>query len=226
MAGERGPGDVVTDEIVAFPSQDEALLLYERLQRADPLAPSDVASAYLEPLARWVARMNPRSDPSDCDTAAEDAILSLLKHPESYDPGRMPLETYLHMAAKRDLQNARRSESRHAARRADWGTVELSRAVGKYMMDAEADPARILELQDMVSDIIRKRPRLPAAALAGLTAAEVRALGLVQCGERRTELFAVALEITHLPPERQQAEVKRVKDRLKLRLKRLGAADE
>lgn len=216
----------MTDEIVAFPSQEMGLELYDRLLAGDPLAPSDLASAYLEPLARWVVRMNPQSDASDCDTAAEDAILSLLKHPESYDPGRMPLETYLHMAAKRDLQNARRSENRHARRRADWGAVELSRAVGKYMVDVEADPARILELQDMVSDIIRKRPRLPAAALAGLTAPEIRALGLVQCGERRTELFAAALDITHLPPERQRAEVKRVKDRLKLRLKRLGAADE
>lgn len=211
---------------MAFPSQDEALALHELLLAGDPVAPSDLAVAYLEPLARWVARVNPQSEASVCDTAAEDAILALLKYPDSYDPARMPLETYLCMAAKRDLQNARRSEGRHARRQADWGSVELSSTMGKYLMDAEADPARIVELQEVIEDIVRKRPRMPKAALAGLSPGEVQALGLVECGERRTELFAVALEITHLPPEQQRVEVKRVKDRLKLRLRRVGVSDE
>jgi hypothetical protein len=212
--------------VFAFPSQDEASELHRRLLGRDPVAPSDVAAAYLEPLARWLARCHPQVDRSDCDTAAEDAILSLLKHPESYDRGGMLLEAYLRMAARRDLQNARRSEGRHAIRRADWGAVELSPFVGKYLMDADADPARIVELREMIEEIVRKRPRMPAAVLAGLPPGEMQALGLVECGERRTGLYAVALDITHLPLEQQRAEVKRVKDRLKARLKRAGISND
>jgi hypothetical protein len=215
-----------TEEVFAFPSQDEALVLYGALLEGDPVAPSDVAMAYLAPLARWLARLNPRADSSACDTAAEDAILSLLKRPQSYDPARMPLEAYLRMAAKRDLQNARHAAGQQASRQADWGAVELSPTVRKYLVDVDADPARIVELREMVEEIVRKRPRLPADALAGLTPGETQALGLVECGERRTELYAVALGLTHLPLAQQRAEVKRVKDRLKLRLKRSGVSDE
>ena len=216
----------MTDAAGPFPSQDEALALLQRLVEGDPPAPSDMAGAYLEPLARWLARANPQVDASECDTAAEDAILWLIKHPASYDPAGMSLEAYLRMAARRDLQNVRRAEGRHASRRADWGAVELSRAVGKHTMDADADPARIVELQEMVEEIVRKQPRLPPVALAGLSPGEAQALGLVQCGERRTELYAVALGISHLPPDQQQAEVKRVKDRLKVRLKRAGVSHD
>lgn len=216
----------LTDVVGAFPAQDEALALLEELAKGDPVAPSDLAAAYLEPLARWLARTNPQAESSECDTAAEDAILWLIKHPASYDPGGMPLEAYLRMAAKRDLQNVKRAEGRHASRRAEWGAVELSRSMGKHVMDVDADPARILELQEMVEEIVRKRPRMPAVALAGLTPGEVQALGLVECGERRTELYAVALGISHLPLEQQQVEVKRVKDRLKVRLKRAGVSHD
>lgn len=212
----------MTDQVVAFPAQDAAMALLRQLVAGDPLAPGDIATAYLEPLARWLERTNPQVESSECETAAEDAILWLLKHPESYVPTGMSLEAYLRMAAKRDLQNARRAEGRHANRRADWGAVELSRSAGKSLMDIESDPARIVELQEMVDEIVRKRPRLPKSALAGLSPGEVQALGLVECGERRTALYAVALGIVHLPPAEQQAEVKRVKDRLKVRLKRAG----
>jgi DNA-directed RNA polymerase specialized sigma24 family protein len=216
----------MTDVAGVFPSQNEALRILQGLAEGDPLAPSDVAAAYLEPLARWLARTNPQVDASECDTAAEDAILWLIKHPASYDPAGMSLEAYLRMAARRDLQNVRRAEGRHASRRADWGAVELSRAVGKHTIDVDADPARIVELQEMVEEIVRKRPRLPAVMLAGLSPGEVQALALVECGERRTELYASALGISHLPPEQQQAEVKRVKDRLKARLKRVGVSHD
>lgn len=214
------------EEVFAFPSQDEALALHRRLLEGDPVASSDVAVAYLEPLARWLFRLNPRAERSECDTAAEDAILSWLKRPGAYDPVKMPLEAYLRMAAKRDLQNARHSERRHADRRADWGAVELSPTMGKHLMDVEADPARIVELQEMVGEIVRKRPRMPAEVLAGLTPGEVQALGLIECGERRTALYAVALGLAHLAPDQQRAEVKRVKDRLKVRLKRSGVSDD
>jgi RNA polymerase sigma-70 factor (ECF subfamily) len=159
-----------------------------------------------------------------CETAAEDAILSLIKRPEAYDTSRAPLDTYLRMAAKRDLQNLQHAEWRHTSRQADWGAVELSAAARNYLADEDSDPARIVALQAMVEEMVRKRPRLPQPVLAGLSPGEVKALALVECGERRTSLYAVALGLTHLPPAAQRAEVKRVKDRLKARLRRSGVS--
>ena len=68
-------------------------------------------------------------------------------------------------------------------------------------MDEDADPARIVELQEMVEEIVRKQPRLPPVALAVFSPGEAQAQRLVQCGERRTELYAVALGISP-PPTR------------------------
>jgi len=219
------PAASVTAEARAFPTQETAQELHRRLLEGDAVAPSDVASGYLEPLAQWLKRLYPGVDESQCDTAAEDAILAYIKRPHSYDAGRAPLDRYLCMAARRDLQNLRKAEFRHQARQADWGAVELSGSMRKYLIDDRSDPAHIAELQEMVHDIIRKRPRLTPAATHGLSHGEVEALALVECGERRTELYAVVLGLTGLPLDEQRAQVKRVKDRLKVRLRRAGAAD-
>ena len=76
----------MTDAAGGFPSQDEGLALLQRLWEGIRPAPSDMAGAYLEPLARWLARANPQVHASECDTAAEDAILWLIKHPALDDP--------------------------------------------------------------------------------------------------------------------------------------------
>jgi len=42
-------------------------------------------------------RGNPKIHPNDCSTAADDAILTLIKNPGSYDPDKQTLEAYLRM---------------------------------------------------------------------------------------------------------------------------------
>src|SRR5579872_4918993 len=115
--------------------------LHARLLAGEPDAQSDLAVAYLDSLAGWLIARNPRLDPDCCETAAEDAILALIKNPHTYDPARCPLESYLRMSAGGDLKNLLQKERRHSLRRADLAAVELSHDLGKYVQDADADPA-------------------------------------------------------------------------------------
>jgi len=68
--------------------------------------------------------------------------------------------------------------------------------------------------------------RLLAPVRVGLSDGEARVLDLMLDGERRTPAFAAALGISHLPVREQRQEVKKVKDKLKMRLKREYANHE
>lgn len=205
-------------------SADEALALWKRLfDASDPTATSDFAVAFFEPLADWLIKHNPRAHPHDCETAAEDTILAVIKNPASYQPERQTLVAYLRMSAKRDLLNIQRSEERHRGRRANLEAVELSPKLGKYLQDRDADPAVVVERREALAAALRGRAP-PAAMLAGLTARELRVFELMQTGERRTSVYAHALGIEEWPPEEQRREVKRVKDRLAKRNERAGGS--
>ena len=202
-------------------SRSEELDLYARLIEGDPTAPSDLAVTYLDRLTEWLIRHNPGVDPHDCATAAEDAILALIKNPRSYKSERQTLEVYLRISALGDLRNRLRSEQRHRERRVPLDVVELSPDARKYLWDVVGDPALIVEkLEDV--DLATIRANLQVA----LTEEENRVLELMTQGERRTEAYAAVLGITHRPVSEQRRVVKRVKDRIKKRLERAGGWSE
>jgi hypothetical protein len=137
-------------------TRDQDLQLHRRLLDGDPVAPSDLAVAYLDHLVAYLARRNPSVDPAPRDTAAEDAIISLCKRPEVYSPDRMPLDRYLCMAAQRDLVNALARERRHTGHQAAWDAVEKSPTGGNKLRDDDADPVRILERQEEADERRRR----------------------------------------------------------------------
>ncbi len=193
--------------------REEGRALHARLLAEDPTAPRDVAFAYLDSLTDWLIDRNKRVHPNDCSTAAEDAILELIEHPERYDPERQTLEVYLRISASGDLKNILRSERRH-----DGPRVELD---PERLGSSREDPAVIWESRaEEEGEEAKLRSLTPASVQASLTEPEEKALRLMQVGERKTAAYAVALEITHLPFKEQQKEVKRVKDRLQKRLER------
>ncbi|HLH22128.1 MAG TPA: hypothetical protein VK066_06375 [Chloroflexota bacterium] len=213
---------MLSESSPARPSPEAALALHQRLLDGDPVASSDLAGAYLDWLATWLTHVNPHDEPHMCNTAAEDAILGLIKRPEAYNPAKLGLEAYLRMAAKRDLQNLRSRERRHSQHRADLAAVELSPRAGKYLSDADEDPARIVERREEdMANATELAPRLEAAR-DGLSDEEAAALELLRQGKRETPPYAAALGITHLPLAEQRRQVKRVKDKLKKRLERAG----
>lgn len=207
-------------------SEEHARDLHRRLLASDPVAPAEFAEAALEPLIANLALRNPGLDPHLRQTAAEDAILALIKRPGAYDPLRGALLPYMHRSAQGDLLNALARERRHAARQADLDAVELSPGLRKYVQDSGADPAQIAQSREEIGEMIAQaRTQVPDTVRAALTAGEARALALMRQGERKTEVFAAALGISHLAEADQRREVKRVKDRVQKRIERAGGGD-
>ncbi|HVA92676.1 MAG TPA: hypothetical protein VNL71_22880 [Chloroflexota bacterium] len=198
--------------------------LYARLLADDPVAPSDLAMAYFEPLTAWLEARYPRLHPHECATAAGEAIMALIKNPRSYKPDRQQRESllsYLRMSAKAKLSNLLRAERRHGDRRADLDAVALSPVMGKYLGDENADPARIVERQEEESTALTPPP-LPDSLRATLSPVEIEMLRLMTLKERKTIVFARLLGIADRPVAEQRREVKRAKDRLHKRRRRAG----
>jgi RNA polymerase sigma-70 factor, ECF subfamily len=198
--------------------------IHRRLLEGDPVAASELAAACLDPLADWLRGRNPRIAPDVCDTAAEDALLALIKAPSSYKPDRLPLDAYLRMSASGDLKNALAKDRRRSSREA---VVELSSLGGNLLRDDDGDPAKIVELRDAVARAARDRERAaPTSFRDALTPEERAVYDLMRMNERRTATYARALHIAHLAPDEQRRLVKRAKDRLKKRLERMGGLRE
>jgi len=203
-------------------SEDEERSLHRRLVERDVTAPTDLARLFLDHLISWLVEKNSSGVPEElCVEAAEDALIALMKSPASFDPTRgKRLAAYLRMSAQGDLRNILRREGRHG-NHVRLEDVELSPEAGKYLA-VHDDPLRSLERQEESAKATRT---VVAPVREGLSDAESRALDLMLQGERKTALYAGALGIGHLPTRDQRAEVKRVKDKLKKRIKRETSGD-
>jgi RNA polymerase sigma-70 factor (ECF subfamily) len=202
------------DELI---SEEEERALHQRLVAGEETAPSDIARVFLDSLIAWLKARNSAEVPEElCIEASEDALIALVKSPQSYKPERgKRLFSYLRMSAQGDLRNILRREGRHW-KQITLDDVELSREGGKYLLVNE-DPSLFLERQEENAHATKT---IVGPVRDGLTESESRALDLILQGERKTMVFAEALGITHLPTRVQRTEVKRVKDKLKKRLER------
>jgi hypothetical protein len=190
--------------------------LHARLLAGDPVAPSELAETYLPPLAAWLLRAFPHVDPHLVEDAATDAVLDTAQHPERYDPARLPLARYLRMAARGDLLNAWKSAQRRAAHHASLDAVELHGVARNPTTEDTDDPAEIVARRGNTA------PGLLAAVRATFDPQEQAVVALMLDGERRTSVYARLLDLEHLTTADQAREVKRVKDRLDKRLRRLA----
>lgn len=195
-------------------SEDEERTLIQRLADGDVTAPSDLARLFLDHLIEWLKATNSRQIPEELFIeAAEDAIIALGKSPKSFDRARgKRLTSYLRMSAKGDLLNILKREARQQIVK----FVEVSDEVGNSPV-VEEDPLLQLECQE---EAAMASNEVVSPACQGLSEAECRAMRLILRRERKTAVFASALGILHLSPKEQKIEVKRVKDKLKMRLKR------
>lgn len=204
-------------------SEEEERSLHRRLVDGDATATADLARLFLDHLIGWLVQKNSSGVPKElCVEAAEDALIALMKTPASFNRGRgKRLAAYLRMSAQGDLRNILRREGRHYKNHIRLEDVELSPEAGKCLV-VDDDPLRSLERQEESANATKT---VVAPVREGLSEAESRALDLVFQRERKTAVFAEALGITHLPKKVQQAEVKRVKDKLKKRLERETSGD-
>lgn len=196
-------------------NRDFENLIHRRLLARDPVATSELVEAYIEPLVRQLAyRFTKLDDPHLVRDAVIDALLKYIENPERFDPERGKLSAYLLMSARGDLLNKLKSEQRRRLREVHVDNVELQPHLRNTLIeDGEST-------------------RLPF----GLTMADIEAhveqiitdqrdrqiLELILDGERKTEHYSQILGITDLNIRDQRQQVKRAKDRLVKKLRRLG----
>ncbi len=201
--------------------RDRDRALHERLLRRDPTAPSELAERCLAPLVDALRRSFVSSvDQVMLEDAAIEMILKLGERPEKYDPERGSLASYLRMAARRDVLNDLESERRRNRHLAPLEDVELRSSARNLPWASTRDPAEALVDKLGHERVGRLREQFEGS--------ELEMVDLLVDGERRTEVYADVLGLRDLPWEEQVREVKRAKDRLKKRMKRLwlGMADD
>ena len=183
------------------------LELHKRLLKGDRTASEEIASLLLSPLANRICRKFPFTDEQIVADGVTDAVLDYCENPQKFDATRgVPLDGFIHMAARRNVSNLLRGEKRRKVREEKYGranlesSVELSRSAGNL-------------LQKDNKKIQVQRPQVEALTiLKDKKDQQIHELRLQ--GERRTQIFAQVLQIDHLPTEVQRREVKRAKDRI------------
>lgn len=186
-----------------WPSPDHGLTLWRDLCAGRASAPAAFAAAFLVPLLQWL-RAQFRLPDDHLHTEVVDLLMvSLIKNPGQFHPDKGSLNVYLRRAAKGDLINLWHQHQRRGRIFSPADVAEMAQPRN----DTEED---LPSFDD---------PRLQAV-LRELEDQERAVLDLMREGTWRTEEFAAVLGLTALSWAEQQADVKRVKDRLMKRLKR------
>ncbi len=195
--------------------------LHDRLLRGDPTAPAELAERFLEPVARRVAGRVARAYTNDLAyDMAVDAILKLGRQPRRYDPGRGSLLTFLVLDAEGDAKNAARREDRHQFHQSPIEDVELLALQRKLY---SAGPEDLLVRDDVVHlpPGVSKDEALEAIRRAFPDERDRQALQLMGARVRPTAAYARVFGLEQLGPEEQRRAVKREKDRIMVKGKRL-----
>jgi hypothetical protein len=219
----------VADDILSERlSEEQERALHRALLEGSRVASSELAEAYLDYLTQTLWRhYRARYEGltlDDCATAAGDALVALIHHPQRYDPERGRLARYLLMSAAGDLRNAQKSAQRRRQRLRmvdpQEDDVVERLAAGNQEREDMLDPAELLARREAEQEA-RDHGGLVREMLGrDVSADEAEALELWLRGERRTEAFAAALGCTHLPLPEQRRLVKRWKDKLMKRWQR------
>ena len=192
--------------------QAELIELHKRLLSDDPVVTEEIFNIAAPELERHLRARFPSLavgvDPDIRTLAVYETLTDYFKNPGKYDPDKRGLMGYLRMAARRDMQNLLRKESRHVAGRVSLEGVEFSQSDGNDVSERVAED---IDGGRMIEDLKQ-----------GMTSEERAVFGLMLDGERSTEVAAAVMNIGHLPQGEQAREVKRVKDRIKKRIQRKG----
>lgn len=183
-----------------WPTPEEERLLLSQLNTGTPTAREELAVRYLPLLMRFLDRVFPQIAAELRDTAADEALIIFLSHPDRFHPERATLGAYLRMAARRDLLNLFEQENR------------TRRGIPLDSVVEPADHRNKTRDEELSWD----HPRL-AAEVATLNVQERIVFELMRDGIRDTASFVNGLGLHELGKDKQPRAVKRSKDRLKQR---------
>lgn len=182
------------------------LQLHEALEAGDPTATARAFEMLLDPLIHLLRKKWPDRKYAEAvwDTAI-DSIASYVEDPSVFDPEGKSLLSFLLMDAHGDLINAYQRKATAAKRMRLVESRETSRngLLDEYPSDREPPDLTLGEVRSAFPD-----PR------------DRRAILLLLQGEKSTAVYAEAWELEGSAQEQAKA-VKRNKDRIKARIKRL-----
>jgi multidrug efflux pump subunit AcrA (membrane-fusion protein) len=198
-------------------SNEADLELHRRLLDADPIAPLELAERYLFPLYNYLKRKFSYVEDEQALDAATMAIMSYVQNPTIYNPDLKLFFNFLKMAAEGDLRNELARQRRRSSRLVSLDSVALGDLAGNINIEEEviAQQEVLVRLKEI------KRYRSKANQSVADDEQDLNFLKLMQAEVRSTAEYSRVLGIEDLPIERQREIVKRNKDRLCLRLKRL-----
>lgn len=202
------------------PSTEQMNAVYQRLLAGEPDAPNDFIELLLEPLIEVLGARFPNLHHPDLATdVVIDALLRFVQSPEKYQPERGELWNYLYMDVQGDLRNALAKEERRQKREVPFDPVAHDRPDGNTDVEEEVmrrlDFSSLQQGRDAQAILNQLRIEIPDPR-------DWKVVLMMFSRERRTSAFAEVLGIEHLPVAMQRAQVKKTKDRLRLRLKRYG----
>lgn len=189
------------------PSQEEEMVLHQRLLEHDPVAYFDVFPMYMERLAKKLERLG--YDVDVARDAAIDAVLAYRKRPEGYDPRKVHLFTYVMGVARHKAVDRWRSVQARAQREKKQGDVELLLRTPNDQLERIETYVKVRQLVDLLEKggILNERDHA--------------ILRLFLMGEGSTEEIAKAVQLPPMSKEDRQLEVKRLRDRLMKKLERM-----
>jgi RNA polymerase sigma-70 factor, ECF subfamily len=192
---------------------DPLLKLHHRLLNGDRVASEELCQHVLDTLFAKMTGKFPGKDDQVIFDGVIEAVLDYCERPQQFDVNRrIALESFLATAAWRNISNLLRGEHRRKAREKTAGSEKSEASV---------------VLGTSAGNDLQERQRQTDEKIATLLAAlenpmDRAVLSLRLEGERSTAAFARILNVTHLPPHEQRAEVKRHKDRIMNYLRRKG----
>jgi hypothetical protein len=149
-----------------------------------------------------------------------EALLDYNDAPERYDPHQATLHAYLVMVAYRDFQNAASKELRHVLHQ----TTLEGDGYGEGHAEMEVPDGRS-ELDSLLNRISAEEWwSLVEGTFSDPTDRQL--VIMLANGVRSSESYAKVLGITGLPGDEQAREVKKAKDRMLKRLRRLGESHD
>jgi hypothetical protein len=182
------------------------------LAQDDPTAFAELAEWLYVPLVQATRmRAGAGADPALVEEAVGQALLDYNEAPERYDPTRATLQSYLTMVAYRDYQNARAKESRRTSHQVSMADQLISEQGGMADQSIEAFLAHT-HTEELWKAVEAAFPDPVERQIVELLIDRVRA----------PEPYAQLLGISDLPDSERQRQIKRVKDRITKRLRRLG----
>jgi hypothetical protein len=194
-------------------SREELKLIGESIHKrllvgTDMCVSAELCELFLPLLKRALDSRFPNLyDPHLTETFAIDSLLRYLSAPEKFNPGKSNLIAYLYIDACGDLLNFLEKQRKF---------VEL------HLPFSEPEVKESTKIENVEDTLVEKSVSIADSVILEVTdPVDLELIKLMLQRERNTDSYAEVLGILDLNKGEKFAEVKKHKDRLKVKLKRL-----